>query len=145
MMVWSSVRREAANPRWGRDVVLHEFAHKLDMLDGSLDGTPPLDDELRGSAGSTVCTAEYYGVRDGVDGWLRPYAGTNPSEFFAVATEAFFTRPVAMTQDKPELYDVLSRYYRQDPATRIRAALARQQRRLKPVTASPERCRSAPG
>ena len=41
MLVWPSARREAADPRLGRDVVLHEFAHKLDMLDGTIDGTPP--------------------------------------------------------------------------------------------------------
>ena len=43
MLVWPSARREARNPRLGRDVVLHEFSHKLDMLDGTIDGTPPMD------------------------------------------------------------------------------------------------------
>ena len=71
--------------------------------------------------------AEYQGVRTGADGWLRSYAGTNPAEFFAVATEAFFTLPVAMRQDKPALYEVLSDYYRQDPAARVRAALAAEE------------------
>ena len=74
-----------------------------------------------------MLTAEYQGVRTGADGWLRSYAGTNPAEFFAVATEAFFTMPVAMQHDKPALYDVLAGYYRQDPAARVRAALARQE------------------
>jgi MtfA peptidase len=126
MVVWSSARREAANPSWGRDVVLHEFSHKLDMLDGTMDGTPPIDDDALRRRWVDVLTAEYQGVRSGADGWLRSYAGTNPAEFFAVATEAFFTMPVAMRQDKPALYDVLSGYYRQDPAARLRAALLRQ-------------------
>ena len=127
MVVWSSARREAANPSWGRDVVLHEFSHKLDMADGTMDGTPPIDDDALRARWVDVLTAEYQGVRSGADGWLRSYAGTNPAEFFAVATEAFFTMPVAMQRDKQALYDVLSSYYRQDPAARVHAALARQQ------------------
>jgi len=127
MVVWSSARREAANPAWGRDVVLHEFSHKLDMLDGTMDGTPLIDDDDLRARWVDVLTAEYHAVRTGADGWLRAYAGTNPAEFFAVATEAFFTLPAAMQQDKPALYDVLSTYYRQDPAARVRAALLRQQ------------------
>jgi hypothetical protein len=51
---------------------------------------------------------------------LRPYAGTNPSEFFAVATEAFFEQPVPLRAEKPDLYGVLQRFYRQDPASRVR-------------------------
>ena len=50
---------------------------------------------------------------------LRPYAGTNPGEFFAVATETFFTMPVQMQSARPELYEVLAGYYRQDPAARV--------------------------
>jgi Mlc titration factor MtfA (ptsG expression regulator) len=120
MLVWSSARREAANPRMGRDVVLHEFSHKLDMLDGTLDGTPPMSDPDARSRWIEVCTAEYRGVRDGTAGpLLRPYAGTNVGEFFAVATEAFFTKPVRLQETKPALYEVLKSYYRQDPARRV--------------------------
>ena len=117
MLVWPSARREAANPRLGRDVVLHEFSHKLDMLDGTLDGTPPIADDAARQRWIDVCTAEYRAVRDGTAGWLlRPYAGTNPAEFFAVATETFFTRPVPLRDEKPALYEVLRGYYGQDPA-----------------------------
>jgi len=93
------------------------------MLDGTMDGTPLIEDPGRRQRWVDVCTAEYLAVRDGTDGWLRSYAGTNPGEFFAVATEAFFTRPVAMAGDKPALYEVLAGYYRQDPAGRIRTVL----------------------
>ena len=54
---------------------------------------------------------------------LRTYGGTNPGEFFAVATEAFFTLPLPLEAEKPALYDVLRSYYRQDPAARIRSVL----------------------
>ena len=122
MLVWPSARREALNPRLGRDVVLHEFSHKLDMLDGTLDGTPPLVEPAQRQRWVEVCTGEYQAVRAGEPGMLRPYAGTNPSEFFAVATEAFFTRPVVMAETKPALYEVLADFYRQDPAARVRIA-----------------------
>jgi hypothetical protein len=88
-----------------------------------MDGTPLIEDAAQRQRWVDVCTAEYLAVRDGTDGWLRGYAGTNPGEFFAVATEAFFTRPVAMAADKPALYEVLAGYYRQDPAERIRSVL----------------------
>ena len=117
MLVWPSARREARNPRLGRDVVLHEFSHKLDMRDGTIDGTPPMDDADLRRRWIEVCTAEYQAVRDGTGGSvLRSYAGTNPGEFFAVATETFFTRPIIVQDAKPALYDVLAAFYRQDPA-----------------------------
>jgi MtfA peptidase len=125
MINWNAARREARNPGLGRDVVLHEFAHKLDMLDGTTDGTPPIADEGARQRWIDVCTAEYDAVRRGEPATiLRPYAGVNPGEFFAVATEALFTRPLAMEADKPELYGVLAAYYRQHPAERVRRALA---------------------
>jgi Mlc titration factor MtfA (ptsG expression regulator) len=124
MVNWNAARREARNPGLGRDVVLHEFAHKLDMLDGTIDGTPPIADGAARQRWIDVCTAEYEAVRRGEPNRvLRPYAGVNPGEFFAVATEAFFTQPLLMEADKPELYGVLAAYYRQHPAQRIRIRL----------------------
>ena len=116
MVNWTAARREAANPRLGRDVVLHEFAHKLDMLDGTVDGTPPIADGDARQRWIDVCTAEYEAVRRGEPGLLAPTPATNPGEFFAVATEAFFTRPLHMEEDKPELYGVLAAFYHQHPA-----------------------------
>ncbi len=68
-----------------------------------------------------VCTRVYGQVVEGRGGTaLRPYAGVNPAEFFAVATEAFFDDPVDLRRQQPDLYEVLSDYYGQDPATRHR-------------------------
>ncbi len=121
MINWTSARREAASIRFGRDIVLHEFAHKLDMLDGLIDGTPPIDDEAARARWIDVCTAEYEGLAEREDDrLLRDYAATNPGEFFAVATEVFFTRAVALAGVKPDLYGVLADFYRQDPAARTR-------------------------
>jgi Mlc titration factor MtfA (ptsG expression regulator) len=98
-------------------VVFHEFAHKLDMLDGTVDGTPPLATTEDLQRWVRVCTAAYEEVVQGRGGRsLRSYAGVNPAEFFAVATEAFFDDPHLLCREHPELYAVLGDFYRQDPA-----------------------------
>jgi Mlc titration factor MtfA (ptsG expression regulator) len=94
------------------------------MLDGTIDGTPPIIDGATRQRWIDVCTLEYEAVRRGEPNRvLRPYAGVNPGEFFAVASETFFTQPLLMEADKPELYEVLAAYYRQHPAQRIRNRL----------------------
>ena len=119
IIAWDAVRRDTRLPTRGHNVVFHEFAHKLDMLDGIIDGTPPLADQATVDQWVAVCTAEYEALRAGTAGpLLRPYAGTNPAEFFAVATEVFFVQPVELQAEKPDLYAVLSGFYRQDPAAR---------------------------
>jgi len=121
MINWTSARREAGNPRLGRDVVLHEFAHKFDMRDQDIDGTPPIADPQFRARWIDVCTTEYEALLDDPgERVLRSYAATNPAEFFAVATETFFTRPVLMDERKPELYDLFRTFYDQDPAARVR-------------------------
>jgi Mlc titration factor MtfA (ptsG expression regulator) len=124
LLAWSTVAFEARHPDRGNNVVFHEFAHQLDMLDGTIDGTPPLQDDVPLERWVEVCTAEYERLRRGEDdSVLRAYGGVDPGEFFAVATETFFSRPLAMAEQKPELYDVLSGFYRQDPADRVRRAM----------------------
>jgi Mlc titration factor MtfA (ptsG expression regulator) len=119
VIAWDAARAGARHPDRGYNVVLHEFAHKLDMLDGTVDGTPPLPDRAARQRWIDVCTAAYERLRAGDAGdVLRPYAGVNPGEFFAVATEVFFDRPVALQADSPDLYGVLRDFYRQDPAAR---------------------------
>jgi Mlc titration factor MtfA (ptsG expression regulator) len=119
VLSWSAARRGAARPDAGSNVVYHEFAHQLDMRDGIIDGTPPLPDDDAIQRWIEVCTPRYEAVLEGTDdGLLDEYAGEDAAEFFAVATETFFSRPKAMRQQDPELYDVLDGYYRQDPASR---------------------------
>lgn len=122
LLAWDSVRRETRSRVGRRNVVIHEVAHKLDMLDGVIDGTPPLDPS-RLTRWAQVCTAEIEALRappsdDTARAVLRPYAATNPAEFFAVATETFFTVPVAVRARHSELYAVLADFYGQDPAAR---------------------------
>lgn len=116
VVAWDAARRDAAHPERGQNVVLHELAHKLDLLDGVLDGTPAHSDPTALERWVRVCTAEFDQVRSGGPSELRDYAGTNPGEFFAVATEVFFCRAHALSARHPDLYSVLSAFYRQDPA-----------------------------
>jgi len=120
LIAWNAARANARHPGWGHDVVLHEFAHKLDMLDDVVNGTPPLHDKEDGPRWHEVCTREFELLRAGA-GWpLRDYGAQDPGEFFAVATEAFFNLPLQLEEAKPELYDVLRTFYRQDTAARVR-------------------------
>jgi MtfA peptidase len=121
LIAWDAASYDGRHPSRGLNVVFHEFAHKLDMLDGTVDGTPPLADEETRQRWIDVCTREFRAMRRRTDDddLLRDYGAQNPGEFFAVATEVFFTRPVELETDKPALYQVLADFYRQDPAARF--------------------------
>lgn len=121
LIVWDAVLGEARHPGSGHNVVFHEFAHRLDMLTGEADGTPPMPDLATSQRWVQVCTDAYRQVAEGPGSRvLRSYAGVNPAEFFAVATEAFFDAPVGLRHEHPELYEVLGGFYGQDPAARWR-------------------------
>ena len=120
VLSWAAVKRGAS--RGGAEnVVYHEFAHRLDMLDGITDGTPPLGSDEAAAQWAEVCTPAYERVQAG-DSVLRAYAATNIAEFFAVATEAFFNRPLLLVESEPDLYRELRCFYGQDPAERLAAA-----------------------
>lgn len=123
ILVWDAVLRGARHPEQGHNLVYHEFAHKLDMLDGDANGTPPIADIEQFAQWVVVCSREFLRLRrlieQGGKTFLDAYGATNEAEFFAVATEEFFDRPVALKEHSPSLYEVLGLYYRQDPATRV--------------------------
>jgi Mlc titration factor MtfA (ptsG expression regulator) len=102
------------------NVVIHEFAHKLDMLNGEADGVPPLHVGMDRRAWHAALDEAYEGFCDMVERgkrtWLDPYAAEHPSEFFAVVSEAFFREPRETERRYPDLYRQLSLFYRQDPA-----------------------------
>jgi len=122
LLVWDAVKLNARHPDRGHDVVYHEFAHKLDMLDGAVDGTPPLASRQAIARWTEVCGSEYKDLRASLrlnkKSFLNAYAATNEAEFFAVATEQFFNMPSAMLKAEPELYSVLRDFYQQDTAAR---------------------------
>ncbi len=122
ILAWDSVLRGARDAKDGANVVFHEFAHKLDMLTGAADGVPPLTDAVTLKQWVEVLQAEYdaleYDVERGRRSFLDRYALTNGAEFFAVATEYFFEKPQKMRRAHAAMYEVLSAFYRQDPASR---------------------------
>jgi Mlc titration factor MtfA (ptsG expression regulator) len=126
ILVWDAVLHGARHPEQGHNVVYHEFAHKLDMLDGVADGTPAFADREQLAEWVAVCSREFLRLRrlaeKGHKTFLDAYGAKNEAEFFAVATEEFFDRPLALQQHAPDLYRVLNAYYCQDPAGRVNRA-----------------------
>jgi hypothetical protein len=102
------------------NVVIHEFAHKLDMVNGAADGLPPLHAGMDARLWAAAFKQAYDGFCDALERgqhtWLDPYAAEHPSEFFAVTSEAFFERPAETRRRYPAVYEQLKLFYRQDPA-----------------------------
>jgi Mlc titration factor MtfA (ptsG expression regulator) len=123
IIIWDAALRSGRHPELGHNVIYHEFAHKLDMLDGAADGTPPLRDRAEYRDWVLICSREFQRLRHdaarGKKSFLNAYGATNEAEFFAVATEQFFDQPRLMIEHAPDLYRVLKEYYRQDPFERV--------------------------
>jgi Mlc titration factor MtfA (ptsG expression regulator) len=119
VLAWDVARHGASSPTDGENLVLHEFAHQLDFENQRSDGTPALDTRGDYLAWARVMSAEFEALRDATDSGiptlLDSYGATDPAEFFAVITEAFFERPRALRKLHPALFDQLQRFYRQDP------------------------------
>ena len=122
VLAWDAAFEGGRDPADGRNLVFHEFAHKLDMLDDSVDGAPPLSDPEQLEAWHRLVGREYQELVRKADSeratLLDHYGATNPAEFFAVATECFFERSTELVERHPELYEMLRRFYLQDPAAR---------------------------
>ncbi|CAJ0798108.1 Protein MtfA [Ralstonia condita] len=118
------------------NVVIHEFAHKLDMLNGASDGIPAFSSQLHTDVAREAWADHLHAAydafadrceqvpehrwgRDPVLSLLDPYAAQHPAEFFAVASEVFFTEPAALFERLPALYSLLQAFYLQDPARRV--------------------------
>ncbi|WP_250464648.1 zinc-dependent peptidase [Microbulbifer litoralis] len=135
VLSWADLQQDMAHPENGRNVALHEFAHKLDEEDGYYDGRPLFADAGEGSNWAAVMGREFERLRRKAgaepDGGNEPLAGEAPSildiygaqspaEFFAVATETFFVIPTGMKTFHPQLYGELCAFYRLDPHTLLR-------------------------
>jgi Mlc titration factor MtfA (ptsG expression regulator) len=120
MLSWRDVSEAGESAEWGYNVVVHEFAHVLDMGDGLADGIPPLPGAAERAHWQAVLMRNYDDFCARVDAEedtvLDPYGAESPEEFFAVASEAFFVAPQDMRAEHPALYDLLAGFYRQNPA-----------------------------
>jgi hypothetical protein len=125
VLSWNAVRHGLANPLDGHDTALHEFAHILDVGDGLFDGVPPAHAADHHGFAHALASG-FVRFEERADRGLpkrsvmRAYGATNPAEFFAVATEAFFEKPRQLRQKKPDVYRALVRFYRVDPLARRR-------------------------
>jgi len=121
MLSWHDVAQAGESAGWGYNVVIHEFAHVLDMGDGAADGVPPLPTAAARAQWLAVLMPAWdrHGeeVACGYETLLDPYGAQGPEEFFAVASETFFVSPKELRAEHPALYGLLARYYRQDPAS----------------------------
>lgn len=118
ILSWDDVVRDMSRPFEGYNVVWHEFAHQLDSEDGSTNGAPVMSIE-RLHSWSEVFSREYAALqeaeRTGEASVLDLYGAESPAEFFAVATETFFSDPESLQHYKPELFEELRRYYGSNP------------------------------
>lgn len=107
----------------GHNLVIHEFAHKLDMLNGSANGFPPLHAGMEVNAWVEAFAGAYEHFKEHCHGFgyhhIDSYAATSPAEFFAVFSEVFFERPELLKRHYAEVYEQLCNYYRQDPSSRL--------------------------
>lgn len=120
VLSWRDVLQGGQHAGDGHNVVLHEFAHHLDGLDGEMGGQPPIDDPELRRRWSAVVEVEFgklvNATRRGEPTLIDDYGATNPAEFFAVSTECFFEAPRELRQWHSEWYKVLSEFYQVDPA-----------------------------
>lgn len=117
VLSWEAIADERRAP--DRDVVIHECAHKLDVLNGTANGFPPLHAHMSARRWARVFNEAYEyldaALRAGRDTALDSYAATDPAEFFAVISETFFARPAVVYREFRPAYDELAEFYRQDP------------------------------
>lgn len=122
VLAWDQVQHSAFDLHDGHNVVFHEFAHQLDEEDGSANGAPVLPRRSMYGAWVRILGADYAELvqeaEEGRSSVLDQYGATNPAEFFAVATEAFFETPSKLRTQHPQLYAELMLFYQQDPAAR---------------------------
>ena len=118
ILSWADVLADLEQPDAGFCVAVHEMAHKIDLLDGAMDGTPPLDRSWQQQWASDFQRA-YDDFRDQVDAGLEtvidPYAAEAPEEFFAVTSEYHFSAPALLGQAMPTVAAHLARYYGHSP------------------------------
>ena len=119
VLAWDAAKHGAADPADGQNLVLHEFAHQLDFEDATTDGAPILATRAEYLAWARIMSREFEQLRvadeSGATSVFDTYGASNPAEFFAVVTEAFFERPHAVRERHPQLYAVLVQFFKQDP------------------------------
>ncbi len=122
ILSWHDIERDIQNWQHGHNVVIHEIAHKLDTLNGSANGMPPLHYAMHPEQWSFALSAAYDRLNQRLEHHhgicIDAYAATSPAEFFAVFSEYFFCAPEILQVHFAAVYQQLKLYYRQDPLQR---------------------------
>ena len=122
ILSWPDVAASADWDASQMNLVIHEFAHKIDMYDGDANGCPPLPDAAARREWQRVMRDAYADfcarVDRGEETDIDPYAAESPGEFFAVLSEVFFVDPLLLRDEYVDVYGAFARFYRQDPAAR---------------------------
>ncbi len=119
VLAWDNVKQGGLNTEDGHNVVLHEFAHQLDQEDGVADGAPILGEKSSYAVWARIMSEEFELLRLASEHHRKyvfdEYGATSPAEFFAVATETFFEKPLQLSKKSPDLYAELREFYNVDP------------------------------
>lgn len=122
IIAWDSAAAVLQAPQRGHNVVIHEFAHKLDMLNGKANGMPPLHADMPRQEWTQALSSAFDALQQQIQRGHRtlidPYAATSAAEFFAVCSELFFSAPQKLHHAFPKVYEQLSLFYRQDTLKR---------------------------
>lgn len=113
VLSWQDV--EHAGIRDGHNVVVHEFVHKLDMLNGRANGFPPMQHGMNPTAWSRLMSDAFEDFQRHPKAGIDRYGATNPAEFFAVLSEVFFETPEHLVDAYPQLYDLMTQFFLQTP------------------------------
>ena len=127
VLSWPDVEASADWDAAGMNLVIHEFAHKLDMRNGEANGCPPLPATMPPNIWKKSLTSAYADFRARVERGentaIDPYAAESPAEFFAVLSEVFFADPTLLLHEYPKVYKQFMWFYKQDPASRTELLL----------------------
>ena len=119
ILAWNHVLSDPKKLHDGHNVVFHEFAHQLDQEDGGANGAPILKDRDEYKNWYSVMSNDYKQLKKelklNIKDVMDFYGATNPAEFFAVATETFFEKPLELKEKHSSLYDELSDFYKVNP------------------------------
>ena len=136
ILAWPGVQESGA---WeGYNLIIHELAHKLDMLNGDANGLPPLHRHMPLEAWAQAMQSAYDSLNATLDADpqaetpIDPYAAEDPAEFFAVTSEYFFSAPDLLHQAFPEVYAQLAAFYRQEPLARLQQLLREHSQYVEP-------------
>lgn len=113
ILSWKDAKH--SGERDGHNVVIHEFVHKLDMLNGRANGFPPLQPGMDSARWTKIMSRDFEDFQTHRKSGLDRYGATNPAEFLAVLSEVFFETPQKLVDAYPDIYEIMVKFFKQSP------------------------------